>query len=253
MLKALNIKLPYLSVMRVYLSAQPVSLLPAGELYRSVLLEKEFKVPIIKSAATVTMQGLVEAVVLVLFSLIGVFVIGVDRVLVTIIGILLLLLFVGLQRNWLVGLPKYLNKLPFVHINLDKARKFITDHQALLQPRIFSVTFLLSIVPVLSGISIFYLSSHTVHVPITIAQASIGYSLPVVVSGLSFLPGGVGSSEGSSIIFLQYVGVGAAAAVTITLLVRIFTLGMGLIFGCSALLITRIFRRKHEDVSTHKS
>lgn len=238
MLKLLKIDKPLGRVALLYMAAQPVSVLPAGELYRTVLLEKELGVPVKDSAATITLQGLIEAVVLLGFSLAGAFVLGKDRVAVLAVAVLVILLLVALKRGWLLGGEQLLNKLPFVQISERKFRRFITDHQKLLSARALILIGGLSLIPVICGIVIFYIAAHAVGADITLAQSSIGYCLPVVLSGLSFLPGGIGASEGGTIGILKLINVGTAASFAITLLIRVFTLGAGMIFGLIALLIT---------------
>lgn len=235
-LRLLEIYRPIRQVMLLYLAGQPFSFLPAGELYRTVLLEKHAGVKISRSAPSVTIQGLVEAVVLLAFSLVGAFLIGQNRVLVASIAMLLVTLIVILRKGWLANQHRLVNKIPFVSIREEKYHEFIHGHQKLVAPSSLIIMCGLSLIPVLCGIGILYFSAHGIDISLKFVEAAIGYTLPVILAGLSFLPGGVGVGEGGSIGLLHLFGISTAAAITITILVRGFTLGAGLIYGMIATL-----------------
>lgn len=233
-LRLLDIQKPLLAVSLLYLSSQPYSLLPAGELYRTVLLKKHMNVSMTKSSPSVTMQGLIEAIVLISFSIVGAFLIGRNRFAVAVVAILLVILIIALQRGWLAKLHLILDKIPYVSINKHKYNKFIASHQLLLKPRALATLVAFSLIPVLAGIGILYISSQAIGFDISFIESAIGYSLPSIVSGLTFLPGGLGVTEGGTIGMVQLFGASAAAAVTITLLLRIFTLISGLVYSVFA-------------------
>lgn len=242
MLRLLDVHRPLGRVSLIYLSAQPMSVLPAGELFRSILLEREENVPVRTSASTVTLQGLIEAMVLVGFSMAGALALGTDRLAVVGAALLVVTLIVALKQGWLKGGDKWLNRLPWVNISRRKYNQFLKDHQALLSGNALFIVGGLSLIPVLCGIGILLVSAQAVGAHLTFAGASIGYSLPVVLSGLSFLPGGIGASEGGSIGVLKLLEVSTAGAFAVTLLVRVFTLGAGMIFGLVGLVILNIMR-----------
>ena len=230
-LRQLNIDLPLSKVIPLYFAGQPFSFLPAGELYRTVLLEKYCKIKVSRSAPSVTLQGLVEAIILLSFSLIGAFAIGRNRSAVVAVAALLVLLIIVLRRGWLMGKHRFLNKLPFVKIREEKYQKFVKSHQKLMAPMSLFILCALSLAPVLAGIAILYMSAVGINTHLEPVEAIVSYCVPVVLSGLSFLPGGLGVGEGGTIGFLHLFGVTTAASVTITLLLRIFTLVAGIVYG----------------------
>lgn len=236
-LHLLNISANLKTVSLLYLSGQPFSLLPAGELYRTVLLKKHLGISISKSSPSVTIQGLVEAIVLIALSLIGALFIGENTLAVGGVGVLLIILIIALQRGWLSKTYSLVGKLPYVSISQKKFQDFIQSHREILAPKPLFILIAFSLVPVISGVGILYLSSKAIGFNIGFVESMIGYSLPVILSGLSFLPGGLGVSEGGSIGILQLFGASAAGAIAITLLVRIFTLVAGLFYGIIAQLI----------------
>lgn len=239
-LRLLKIDAPFKPVFLLYLSGQPFSLMPAGELYRTILLKKHLGIRISKSSPSVTIQGLVEAIVLLILSLGGAFIIGRNQLAVGIVGLLLVALIVTLQRGWLVKSYSLVNKLPFLSVDEVKFRRFLKGHQELLAPKSLFVLVVFSLIPVLAGVSILYLASRAVGLDIGYVHSTIAYSLPVILSGLSFIPGGFGVSEGGTIGMMQLFGASTAAAITIALLVRIFTLVTGLVYGVIAQLVIHL-------------
>lgn len=236
-LRLLNISADLKTVSLLYFSGQPFSMLPAGELYRTVLLKKHLGVSISKSSPSVTIQGLIEAIVLLALSLVGALLIGRNTLMVAAIGLLLITVVVALQRGWFGKTYSMIDKLPYVSISQHKFQTFIQSHREVLAPKSLFILVMFSLIPVLSGVGILYLASDAVGFHIGFIESMIGYSLPVILSGLSFLPGGLGVSEGGTIGILQLFGATAAGAIAITLLLRIFTLVAGLFFGVIAQLI----------------
>ena len=242
-LQLLDINVPVRRVIPLYLAGQPFSFLPAGELYRTILLEKHLGIKVSKSAPSVTIQGLVEAIVLLSFSLAGAFLIGQNRLIVATIALLLIALLVALRRGWFEGQHKLINKIPFVSIREEKYERFLEGHQRLVAPTSLAVMSGLSLMPVLAGVGILYFSALGIDSHLKFVEAAIGYTLPVILAGLSFLPGGIGVGEGGTIGLLHLFGVGTAAAVTITVLVRGFTLVAGVIYGFIAQLYVYLWRK----------
>ena len=238
-LRLLGIRAPLSTVTLLYFAGQPFSFLPAGEFYRAVLLEKYLKIRLSRAAPSVTIQGLVEAIILLGLSLVGAFMIGQNRLAVASIALVLGGLIVALRKGWLVESHRFINKLPFVKIREEKYRHFIRSHQQLTSPGPLTLLSALSLVPVLAGIGIVFVSADAIGSHLGAVGAVISYCVPVVVSGLSFLPGGLGVGDGGMIGFLHLFGISTAAAVTITLLMRIFTLAAGVLYGLVAQAVVR--------------
>lgn len=238
-LKLLGVDLPLPRVLLLYFAGQPFSFLPAGELYRTILLEKYADIRISRSAPSVTIQGIVEAIVLLGFSLVGAFIIGQNRVAVGAVALLLVLLIVSLRQGWFLGKHRLLNKLPFISVREEKYHKFVKGHQHLMAPGSLALLTGMSFIPVMAGIGILYFSAVGIDSQLRLVESVISYTIPVVLAGLSFLPGGIGVGEGGTIGLLHIFGVSAAAAVTITVLLRAATLVIGIVYGIIAQIIVQ--------------
>jgi uncharacterized protein (TIRG00374 family) len=249
MLRMLKIEVDMGTSTLAYMAAQPVTVLPAGELYRTVLLKRYGGVPIPDSSPTVTVQGLVEAVVLLTGAFMAAVTIGRSQGTVIFTGVLLFIVLLVLRRGWLKDKHEYFNKLPFVSFSRRYYNKFIVAHQRLLRPRFLAVLVALSVLPVGVGIVLQWYVAQALDVPVSWAIATMAYCLPTILSGVSFLPGGVGANEGSSIGLLRLAGLTSGAAVAITLVVRLFTLGAGVVFGLLGLGLASLLGKARHDKS----
>jgi uncharacterized protein (TIRG00374 family) len=75
--------------------------------------------------------------------------------------------------------------------------------------------------------------------PLPPADAIFIYAAGTLVGSLSFLPGGLGGTEGTIIWLLTESGVAAGTSVTIALVVRLATLWLALLIGLGVFLIFR--------------
>jgi uncharacterized protein (TIRG00374 family) len=236
MLRPMGIYQPLPLVGLTYIGAQPVTLLPAGELYRNTMLERYAGIPMAQSAPTFLLQGLLEGIVLAGLAIIGVFTIINDVEPVLIFAGVVLLVTIVLQRGWLnkhaPRVAGWINKLPFVNLNHQQVRDFSRHSQKILKPRSFSFLLALSIAAEFMGMLIVYYSVHGLgdnH--LGLLASSIVYAVPIVISFATLLPGGLGAAEQSTFGLLLLFDVHGAVAVAATLLIRFFLTGTGLIFG----------------------
>lgn len=228
MLKTLKYERPLGLVTLLYLSAQPATFMPGGEFYRTALLKERADIPIHRSSSAVVLQALVEAAALVVVGLIGALIIGHNIGPVLLVSVFFGLVIISLARGWVPSNAKVLNKLPLISISRSKLRRFNKDNQLLLKPKIFVRLLGLSLIPILAGIVIVYVGAHAVGVNFSWLQATIGYALPAIIAYVGFIPG---TGEGGSIGILALLGVSLSPAVAITLLLRMFTVGAGLLLG----------------------
>lgn len=239
LLRAMEIHQSFWVVSLSYISAQPVSLLPGGELYRSRELERYTGVPFKKSAAQFTMQGLLEGAAMVTLAIISALVLGKLRVLFICLGILIILGIVGIAKGGIVNAGRLLNKLPFLELTDEGLERFSKRHRAVLRWKWFSWLFVLSLFVEFTGSAIAYASIAAVGGHIGIPQAILAYVIPIIIGFVSLLPAGLGISEQSAIGIMLLSHVKIATAVAGTLLMRVSIVGTGVIYGVVGLLIGR--------------
>ena len=246
-LRFLNHPVAFWTVLLACLIAEPVAILPAGELYRGQMLRRYGNVAVAKSLPGVFAQGLAEVTGLIIVALVGVafihkyvfIVLGIAAVMAV---FLLFLHFHSLRRS-----HHYLNKLPFVSIGFVKFQSFVQHNRNLLSGRNFIALILASYISIAGGIAILYISNVTLGGNLSIFEAGIAYALPTVLETVSFLPGGLGVQEQGTVGILTLFGTGVPLAVALTILVRLFTLGVGFIYGFTAMGVARVLNVKRYD------
>lgn len=251
MLRPIGVGQPLGVVVMVYMAAQPASLLPAGELFRNRTLERYTGVPMSKSSPTFLMQGASEGLVICALAIVagltsgGVALLITSAVGVVLVALLLLLANPRLARsNTFVGA---LNAIPFVALRKRSLQEFNRQNRALLAPRSFSIILGLTLVAELAGVAIIALAVTQLGASISFAAAVIAYGLPVIVSFLSFLPGGIGAADQTSISTLRAAGVEQGQAVAATIVSRFSIVVFGVLVGFAMqFIIKRVLRDRLE-------
>lgn len=246
LLKYVNVERGLHNVGLAYMAAQPVTLLPAGEMARAVFLKRYAKVSTSKGMSAISVQAVIEATALLIVSLAAALAVGryqleVLSLLGTTLGFIYLIKMSKPYR-----LHRRITQIPFINIGQKRFHTFFSHHRSLLEAKVLVPALALSLIPVLAGTLILLISAQAAGASLSPFQAVIGYALPVVLGGLSFLPGGLGANEGSSIGILALFGVPLTTAIAITLLVRIFTWGSGFVYGGLATIIIQILKKRRE-------
>lgn len=243
LLIAMGIRKPFKLVALSYISAQPASLLPGGEVFRSHALEQHTGVPIKKSIAQFTMQGILEGAGLATVMLISALALHAVRIPALILTVAVIVGLVGLTK-YLVPFLHFLNRLPFVDVSEASIQHFNEKHKDVLNRRWFPPMYALSLLTEIIGTAIAYTSIHGLGGDINIWQAGLMYVIPIIVGFVSLLPGGFGLSEQSAIGVLLLSNVSTALAVAGTLIMRVTIVGLGVVYGVIALIISQVRLRQ---------
>ncbi len=94
------------------------------------------------------------------------------------------------------------------------------------------------------GVSVFVVA-YGLGVPLPLMTAIGIYAVSMLVGALSFIPGGLGSTEAVMALLLKLSGMDGATAIAITLIVRIATLWFAVLLGLLALGALEIDRRRN--------
>jgi uncharacterized membrane protein YbhN (UPF0104 family) len=120
------------------------------------------------------------------------------------------------------------------------AANYVVGSRSLLRPRAMSFGFLIGLAAwALEGFGLGVLSSIFTPGRIGVLVAIGIYGVAVLVGALSFLPGGLGSTEAVMTALLARQGYSIAAALLITLACRMVTLWLGVCLGWIAVFILR--------------
>lgn len=231
MLRTLGIHQPLRVVTQTYMAAQPVTLLPAGEIYRCRMLERYTGVPMKDSLPTFTSQGLFEGAGMAAVGIVCALSLGQLRFPVITLGVIVVLAGVAIRMGYLHPLLRLIDKLPLVSISHNGSLHFSTGNAKMLKLPYLPIILGMSIIGEILGGLIAYVSVVGLDGHINLATAMLVYIIPMVVGFLSLLPGGLGASEQSAVGLLLIAGTGVALAVAATLLMRVTIVGLGVLYG----------------------
>ncbi|MFH2007299.1 MAG: lysylphosphatidylglycerol synthase transmembrane domain-containing protein [bacterium] len=234
----------------VFLSGFSMGVTPGkiGELLKSYLLKRSHDIPMTRTAPVVIAERITDLVALMLLCLVGVFTYATEpgfQLLLGLCGLAVVALTAVLSsRRLMNGLAALLSRLPVLRRIAPKLQEFSESMAALLTPGPLTLTTLLSGAAWLCECVGFWLVLRGLPGgAIPVQLAIFIYAATTVLGALSFLPGGLGVTEGSMILLLVRTarGMTHSAAVAATLLIRLCTLWFSVLVGVAALLA---FRRR---------
>jgi uncharacterized protein (TIRG00374 family) len=234
----------------VFLSGLSMGITPGkiGELLKSYLLRRTHDLPMARTAPVVVAERITDLVALMLLCLVGVFSYATEpgfRLLLGLAGAAVVALTAVLaSRRLLSGVARLCARLPLLRRLAPKMTELADAMSAQLTPGPLAVTTALSLAAWLCECLGFWLvigGLPGVSAPLQLAIFI--YAATTVLGALSFLPGGLGVTEGGMTLLLVRTahGITRSGAAAITILIRLCTLWFGVVVGLVALTI---FRRR---------
>jgi len=244
-LRVLDIAVPTRESVVVFISGFALSITPGkvGELVKSYLLREIRGVPVVKSAPIVIAERVSDLLALVVLGALGVGAAGAAGSVVAlsagIIGLGLVVLSWPSLSHRLVDiltLPGFLRRFR------DRGHTLYDGIGVLVRPRPMLVSTILAVAAwgcECTGFWLVLAAFPGTHV--SLGLATLIYSVTVVAGALSFLPGGLGVTEGAMTLLLVQSarGVDNATAVAATVLIRLCTLWFAVGLGLVAMAIAR--------------
>lgn len=241
-LRSLGCFVPFAQSGVIYFSGFALTTTPGkiGELLRSTLLER-YNVPYSRSISALISERLCDVAALLLIGLSGVAIYPAVKPIawVFLCGFFLLICFM-LNTAWQERMNKWLDHKPNKFSNV--ARRIINTIYAArpcYRMKVLSIALPVSIAAWMAEAIAFHLLLELMHVPLSFKTSISIYALSIVVGGLSFLPGGLGSTEATMIALLLSCGLSAADATAVTLIIRLTTLWFAVFLGVGAAFLAR--------------
>lgn len=211
-----------------------------GEVFKSYLLRRVNGTPVTRSAPVILAERLTDGLAMLLLMGLGLTLYPPARpafvilVLGALLGILVLQ-FRGLSEALIAGVAR----LPLGGKVAPRLATAYESTRELLEWRVLLVATAISVVSWGFECLAFYyvlVGLGVAGTPLLALQATFIFAASTLFGLVSFLPGGLGVSEVSSVgLLVAIVGVGAATATTATILIRFCTLWFGVLLGVVAL------------------
>ena len=254
LLKNSGYVLPHKKNFQIFLSGFPLSITPGkvGELIKCQLLKENFNTPRKITAPIILVERLYNAVGIIIISIFGIWYFDFSGIVILITACILAGIFIALRSKKLfLKLIEKSSKIKF----LSKFSDSFTDSYNVIndsiKPRIFIISSILSAIYwILESIAVYFILKSFGIDLFEISDVILTYTTSIILGVASFVPGGIGVSEGTLIGLLSIHGLTFSTAVSLTIFIRIFTLWYAVLVGLIALKFTGAFSINN---STEKS
>ena len=233
------------SSLRIYLSGFALTTTPgkAGEAFRGVLL-KQYDVPYPVTFAMFLSERLSDLVAIVLLTLLGLsqYPQAQGMVLIGLLGIVAVLIGISSKSLLTTAHRRAEEKNGRLFKLLAHLFELLSVARRCHSPRVLIIATLLSLIAWAAEALAFHWVLQWLGADISLEFAVFIYALSMLVGGLSFLPGGLGSAEAVMIALLVLKGMAMPTAVAATVFIRLATLWFAVLIGLFAL-----YKSRHGD------
>jgi uncharacterized protein (TIRG00374 family) len=211
-----------------------------GELIKSQLIKTIYNITRTKTAPIIFVEKFYDLTGAIIASIIGIIILGMDTSLILIsVSILIVIIFLIYYRPIFEFILKRVTKTKF----FSKYSENISDSYEIVRnsttPQISLISFGLSILYwiIISVAVHFILLSFGIESVSILKTISI-YSSSVVIGAISFIPGGLGITEGSLIGLFSLEGIDISLALILSVMIRILTMWYSVSIGFICLKFT---------------
>jgi uncharacterized protein (TIRG00374 family) len=211
-----------------------------GEVLKSFLLRQRNATPISRSAPIVLAERLTDGIAMLLLMGLGLTLYPPARPLFVILVLLTIIGIMIVQRQALaLAIIRMIARLPLGQRLAPRLETIYTTTAQLLHWRILLISTMISVISWgFECLAFFWVLMGVGSIPswLLLLQATFIFAASTLFGLVSFLPGGLGASEVSSVgLLLALVGLSASAATTATIVIRFCTLWFGVLLGVVAL------------------
>ena len=242
LLKKNDINIPIKKSFLLFLGGMSMTITPGhvGELIKSQLIKTIYNIPRTKTAPIIFVEKFYDLTGAIIASIIGIIILGMDISIILIsVSILIVIIFLIYYRPIFEFILKRVTKTKF----FSKYSENISDSYEIVRnsttPQISSISFGLSVLYwiIISVAVHFILLSFGIESISVLKTISI-YSSSVIIGAISFIPGGLGITEGSLIGLFSLEGIDISLALVLSVMIRILTMWYSVSIGFICLKFT---------------
>ncbi|MFD2170141.1 lysylphosphatidylglycerol synthase transmembrane domain-containing protein [Tumebacillus lipolyticus] len=241
-LKVLKIEVPWKDSLNIHFIGLSMSITPGkvGELLKSYLLKNRAGVEMARSAPAVFADRLTDlfAMLCLVGAGVSLFAYGTLAFLIVLAGLLAITVILQ-SRSISLWLIDRLAKISFFQKRKDSLLTLYESTYELLRFKALSFATLLSVIAWFMECISLYVLIVNLGLDLSLLHVVFIFSLGTVAGALSMLPGGLGIAEGSMTGMFLYFGLAKGTAVSITLLIRLVTLWLGVLIGIFIFFLKR--------------
>lgn len=244
LLRRIEVVVPLRLSVLIMLIGLGMSITPGkvGEVLKSLLLREATGVAVARSMPILLVQRVTDLVALLIIGLVGFFWASLPLLAIgTALALLLGAWAVGRSR-WLAALiVAVAARLPVIKRYRERIGVMLASLHELWHPGTFLLSMALALLAwQLQAVIVLVFVRAVGDAPLSLPQAGVAYSAPLLAGSLAFLPGGLGVTEASMAGTLRSLsGMSVTAAATVTILVRVVSFWFAVSLGLSALALWR--------------
>lgn len=224
----------------LFLTGLSMIITPAGtgQIIKSYFLKEKYNYPISKSGPLVLVERFLDFFAIVIIIWISLFFYySYETFVITLVSTVLLIGIISVVKNKKIFTKFFsvVSKIPFLSKKISNESDFtqslskITNFNFLLKPLFFTLC-----ITMIEGFAI-YLGFLTFYVDVSYFQSIQLFYTSVILGTFSFLPGGVGVTEGSFVALLLKNNIELAIATSLIIFLRLTTIWYATIFGYVAM------------------
>lgn len=247
-LDVLGHKIPWKPSFRIYLSGFSLTTTPGktGEALRGVFL-KDYGVPFRKTFGAFFAERISDLLSVTILACTGLWLHADARLVLLFVAALIGFIFFAIQReSWLRWIERRAKKVfpdRFSHI-IDFCLETLLSFRSCFAPKVLLATLAFGVVAWTAEAFALYYILHLAGYDIGLLASIFIYGFSLVIGGITLLPGGLGGAEVTMFQLLILQGIPAAAAVAVTLVIRLTTLWFSVFLGILALPKEKILWKK---------
>ena len=233
-LRLLDIRVPAKDATTVFMSGLAMSITPGkfGELVKSYFLKQMANVPVRRSAPIVFAERFTDFFAIVALAGTGGLAFGHgQRVIAVGVAITLAILILVMNRPWMVRLIGLVSRLRPLGKPAETLHELYDNAYTLLRFRPLMVAVVLGVAAWFCECAAYYLTIKAMGAVMGIQPAVFIYAFATFFGAVTFLPGGLGTTEGSMTGLAILQGVARDAASAATIVIRLATLWFAVALG----------------------
>ena len=245
LLKNCEIDIPLTRSITVFLSGLAFDITPGklGALMKSQILKTSFNIPRTKTAPIVLVEKVYDLIGAILASIIGIIILGMDVYLIIIAILVLAMVFFFLYYRPASELFfKRVTKTKFFSKYVENISEFDKIVQKSTNVKVATICILLAVTYwfIVSSAVYYTLIGFDIDTLDYLKVLSI-YATSILLGAISFIPGGVGITEGALAGLFTLEGIDVSTALILSVIIRIFVLWYSVSIGFISLKFTGWF------------
>ena len=245
LLKNCEIDIPLTRSITVFLSGLAFDITPGklGALMKSQILKTSFNIPRTKTAPIVLVEKVYDLIGAILASIIGIIILGMDVYLIIIAILVLAMVFFFLYYRPASELFfKRVTKTKFFSKYVENISEFDKTVQKSTNVKVATICILLAVTYwfIVSTAVYYTLIGFDINILDYLKVLSI-YATSILLGAVSFIPGGVGITEGALAGLFTLEGIDVSTALILSVIIRIFVLWYSVSIGFISLKFTGAF------------